>query len=484
MPAANTGKLNKKRRMFILSFTVKKKLNGKISSPLWSIASNFASRGLTFVFTPIFTRILSPSEFGIYSLYVSLMGIFTVVTTFEISGSVMYRGLAKFAGERKAKYLSGALGAIVTLNILFLTLYIIFRDRLNDITSLNTRLTVFLFLQVFLNAAMGIHFAERRYSGAYRSVALLNVGMGTLSPILALTFIYLGGGGESRIIAPLVSTAFFAIPVIYRIIKKGKSLFSKETWGFLFRIAPPMLPHYLSLSLIAQVDRIIIARSLGEGAVGRYSAAYSVGFLLSLVTSGLLLVLSPITMRWQNENKTEALGAVLSASGKLIGYATLTFLTLVPEIFYLAVSGEYYEALPVVYPVALSAVFLFLSNAASNSLLHYEKPAFIMGNSVFTAVLCVALSLLFIRFFGYVGGAYATLISYFTLYVLNNTTLKKISKNTLNLNYSYRFWLLLTVYSIAAYILRFSFFARILLLSALMLMLLPELKKYKKLLFA
>lgn len=436
------------------------------------------------MFTPIFTRLLSPDEFGIYSLYVSLMGIFTVLTTFEISGSVTYRGLAKFESEGAAEYISSALGAIFTLNIGSLALYIIFRNYFNDITSLSTPLTVFLFLQVFLNAAMGLYFAEKRYSGEYKTVALINIGMGALSPVLALLFIYLGSGGESRIIAPLISSALFGIPVIYSILKKGQRIFWGAAWRFLFKITLPMLPHYLALSLIAQVDKIIIARTLGEGAVGKYSAAYSVGFLLSLLSSGILLVLSPTAMRKQNENKTEEVRASLFASGKLICYATLVFLTLVPEIFYLVVSREYYEAMPVVYPIALAVILLFLANSASNCLVHYERPLLITKNSLISGAVCVILCLVLIRRVGYIGGAYVTLFSYLLLFILNNKTLKKISGGSLNINYSYHFWLFMLIYSCLVYFLRFSFSARLLLLTALLLLLLPELKKYKKLLFA
>ena len=206
--------------------------------------------------------------------------------------------------------------------------------------------------------------------------------------------------------------------------------------------------------------------------------------MLSLLTGGILLVLSPITIRKQKENKTEEVGEVILASGKLVGYAALLFLTVAPEIFYLAVSREYYEALPVVYPIAFSAVFLFLSNAASNCLIHYEKPVFITRNSVLSCAVCLLLSLTFINFFGYIGGAYATLASYFLLYLLNSIALRRMSEGNLKVSCGYHFWLLLTAYGTAVYLLRCSLFARILLLSALLLSLLPTLKKYKNLIFA
>jgi len=464
----------------ILSLAARRKLNTKIGSSIWSVGSNFASRALGFLFTPIFIRLLPPEEYGIYSLYVSLMGIFTVLTTFEISGSVIYRGIARFDGNGRAEFLSSALGAVSALNLVSLAIYIIFRRYINAITSLGTLLTVFLFFQVFLNAATGIYFAEKRYSEDYKKVALINLATGICSPLLSLIFIRLGGGGKSRIIAPLITSAFISAPLIFSLIKKGKKLLSVEPWKFIFRLTVPMLPHYLALSLMAQSDEIIIARTLGDVELGKYSAAHSVGFLLSLLTGGILLVLSPWTVKKQKEEDAGLVSYAISSSAKLVSFATLIFLTLIPEIFGIIAEGEYFEAMRAVYPVAWSVVFLFLSVCASNCLVYFEKPHLITKNSLICAALCLILNTFLIDRIGYIGGAYSTMLSYVFLFFLNRKSLKKVSKNNISVSFSCHFCLIIIVFALLTFLLRGSFSARIILLLAILASALPEIKSFRQ----
>ena len=84
-------------------------LNKGAQASLWSVSSNILCRGIGFLFTPIFTRALSPTEYGIYPLYTSLMGIFTPLITLEATGGFIYRLIAKCDERKKAKFLSSLL---------------------------------------------------------------------------------------------------------------------------------------------------------------------------------------------------------------------------------------------------------------------------------------------------------------------------------------------------------------------------------------
>ena len=410
------------------------------------------------------------------------MGIFTVLTTFEISGGVLYRGISKFENESES-FLSSALGAASLLSVGALFIYMIFKSSINGITELGTPLTLLLFLQIFLNTAIGIYFAQKRYEGDYKRVAIINLAIGIISPALALLFIFLGGKGESRIIAPLITHLAIGVPVIFSIVKRGRRLFSRSAWRFIFSITVPLIPHYLSLSLIAQSDKIILSKILGEASLGRYSAAYSVGFMMSLVTNGILLVLSPWIMKRQKASDTEQISAVLSTCAGLVCLGALFFLSVAPELFRLIVRADYYDAITAVYPITLSVVFLFLSSALQSCLIHYEKPAIITKNSVFCASVCLALNFLLIEKLGYAGGAMSTLLSYALLFVLNSNSLKRLSKNSINVNISFNFWILMAGMTLLIFFLRHSLPARMILLAAIGLGIAPRLKKATRVLF-
>ena len=469
-------------------FTKKKKLsriNLPAAASIWYSLANMISRGATFIFTPIFTRLLPPSEYGIYSLYTSYMGIFTVITTLEISGSAAYIGLSKFDGKKRDRFLCSALGFQIFLSTLAFTVYMIFRKLINSATTLPSTLTILLILQIFINSAEGLYFAKKRYSYDYKPPTLINAVSGILSPILALIMIQSGAGGVARIGAPLIVSALFTLPIIFELFKKGKSLYSTEVWKFLISMCLPMLPYHLSLSVIAQNDKIIIAKMLGSAAVGKYSVAYSVGYMLSLMTGGLSLGFSPWIIRKLKSGETKKIKDSISLSMSAICAMTLLFLTTVPEVFGFLAPAEYKDALTVIYPVSSSVVFSFLSSLLTSIILHFNKSCILLRNSLLSALLSVALSVALIRYFGYIGGACSTLISYFILFSLNLSSSKKLlGKNIIGKRTLIKSISLLLFFSPLLYVLREVVLSRIMLLLVFIIIFAPDIKRCKNLLLA
>ncbi len=459
------------------------KINLPATASLWYSLANIISRGATFIFTPIFTRALSPQEYGIYSLYTSYMGIFTVITTLEISGNAAYLGLNKFEGEKGDTFLSCALGFQIFLSASAFALYIIFSGLINSATSLSTTLTVLLLIQIFINSTEGLYFAKKRYSYNYKPVTLINTVSGILSPILALVMIRVGAGGVARIIAPLTVSALFTLPIILELLKKGRRLYSPQVWKFLVSVCLPMLPYYLSLSVIAQNDKIIIAKMLGSAAVGKYSVAYSMGYMLSLMTGGLALGFSPWIIRKLKSYETKKIRNSVSASMSAICAMTLVFLTAVPEIFGILAPMEYKDSLSVIYPVSASVIFSFLSSLFTSVILHFNKPRLLLSNSLFSAILSIALSLVLIGNFGYIGGACSTFISYFLIFSLNLSSSKKLlGENIIGMRTLTKNIILLVLFVPLLYCLREVLFSRIILLIAFIFIFAPDIKACKNLL--
>ncbi len=459
-------------------------LNKGAKASLWSVSSNILCRGIGFLFTPIFTRALSPTEYGIYPLYTSLMGIFTPLITLEATGGFIYRLIAGYDERKKARFLSSLLTAELILSLFFAALYLVFRKGINSLTSLSTSLTVLLILQIFLNTAEGIYFAERRYSGDFKTVSFINIARGFAVPILSLFMIWLGFSGRARIYAPLLVSSLISLPIIVKIIKDGGFSFEKRVFRYIFKLLLPMLPHYLSTALIASSDKIIIARILGSEAVGRYSAVYSIGFMTSLITGGLMLVLSPWITKRLKSGRCDEISSVCSASVKVIIFFTLLFLSVLPEVLRLVISREYYESGLVAYVASLAVVFSFLSSFLQTVLLYYEKPFIITKNSLVSALITILLLIALVRGIGYVGGAVSALVSYFILFLENavsvyrNTPHKKI----LNVKSYLEYFAFMFAFAALIFFLRYSLLARSIIIIALILIILPEIKSYKKIL--
>lgn len=458
------------------------KLNLQVKASVWYIAANVISRGLGFVFTPVFTALLLPEEYGIYSLYVGLLGIFTVLVTLEISGSVAYRGIRKFEDAGVDNFILYALGIESLIALSLFSVYMIFRRRINGIFGLGTPFFAMLFAEIFLTAAEGLYFAKKRYLGEYKPVFWLNVSAGILTPVLAILFIRLGMGGVSRILALLVSSLVITAPLIFDMLKRGSSLVSARVWRYILSLSVPILPHYLSLSVIAQADKVIISRIVGGAALAKYSVAYSVGLLVSLISGGLSLSITPWGLRKLGEGKDSLVADAIFAAAKAVSLATLLFLTVLPEIFTLAAAPEYREALPVAYTVAASVIFSFLSSLLTVFILHSEKIGLITLTSSLSALGCIFITVFLVDKLGYIGGAYSTVISYFMLFLLCLWASKRATGRTvLSLKKSFGLIAVTLLFETLIFLLRNSLISRIMLLVAIVLIALPELSRTRRL---
>ena len=92
---------------------------------VWYVGSGALARGIGALTTPIFTRLLTPEEYGLYPLYNSWIGVLSILITLEVTGNAIYRGYQNHS-DAKDEFTSAALGLIGVLFVAFCSLYFAF----------------------------------------------------------------------------------------------------------------------------------------------------------------------------------------------------------------------------------------------------------------------------------------------------------------------------------------------------------------------
>ena len=365
-------------------------------------------KGLSLIITPIVTRLLSPSEFGIYTLYVSYLSIVTVITTLEISGSSIYSSLV--SEKNRYSFIYSLSLVSLCLSLLFSLIYLIFREQINAFTGISTNLMLILLFQVFLNCIESLYLANLRHEIKYKTVFLITVGSGILQAILTLLFItVLDYGGVGRIYAPLYTSLAIVTPMAISILKKGNLTFSKSVFSYIFKRVIPLLPHYISLSLMAQAGRIAISKHIGQDMLGKYGVAQSFALSVSIITVGLSNAIFPwINKHLQNKNFTRVWVIVTKSVFCVLGIVTL-FLLFTPRIYPVFASGKYHDAVSVIYPLAIGVVFVFISGILSQIIYSVSSSKFVGYISILSAVLTVLLSFSSVQTQGILGVAFSLL---------------------------------------------------------------------------
>jgi len=231
---------------------------------------------------------------------------------------------------------------------------------------------------------------------------------------------------------------------------------------------------------IAVMDLSFISQTLVFPAVSRILK--DGGLLVSLISSGLSLAITPWGLRKLGSGKDKLVSDAVFAAAKAVSLSTLLFLTVLPEVFNLAVAGEYREALPVAYVVAASVIFSFLSSTLTLFMLHSEKIGLITLTSSLSALGCVIITVFSVNKLGYIGAAYSTVISYFMLFLLCLWASKRATGRTvINIKGFFGLMAVTLPFGALIFLLRGSLYARLILLVAIVLVALPEVSRAKKL---
>lgn len=431
---------------------------------VWYIGSSAISRLIGALGTPVFTRLLSPEEYGLYPLYNSWLGIFSVVITLEITGAAIYRGLQRHT-EDTDTFISATLGLILSLFSGFTLIYLAFKAPINRLTGLGTGITLLMLLQIAGATVLSLYTAKARFEYKYRSVALINILSSALIPLLAVAIIKTTEiRAQSRIIASSITVALMSLPVLLSVITTSRRLFSAEIWSYLLKRSLPLLPHYLAMTLILKVGEIGVSRLYGSSALGKYSVALSLGMALTVVTGGVLNALSPWMIRRMKDGDLLRVRELLLVLTKVISIFCLGLLTLAPEALALFSSSAYHSVLPAVYPIALSVIPIFLSSALMSGGVYFEKGWLSALPSIVSALISALLTATLLPLTDYRYIALFALISYTVLFILNVAVLIRLAKSPpIFVKKTLAILLLTSVYAALLFAFREVFVSRLLL---------------------
>lgn len=411
-------------------------LSEPAKASLWFVFCNILQKGISFITTPIFTRIMSTTEYGVFTVYNSWYSILSVFVTLNLFYGVYNNGMTKYPNRRK-ELTSSMLGLCTTVTIAWFGIYLIAKNFWNTLLDMNTSLMLVMFIQFLFYPAWEFWAATKRYDYSYKSLVIVTIIMSLANPVLGViavrhTIIY---RAEARIITYALVNIVVGLFLYVRIFWNGRKFFSAYFWKYALAFNIPLIPHYLSASILNQVDRVMISNMVGTSEAAIYSIAYSVAMMMNIVNSALTNAFTPYTyqsIKNQDFNGLRRTADMLSIimAGMCVG-ATLFG----PEIVKIVASKEYYDAIWIIPPVAASVFFTFLYPLFSNIEFYFEKTKFIMFASCVSAILNIVLNYFFIKKYGYIAAGYTTLACYimyalvhylFSVRILKNNRIKKI----------------------------------------------------------
>ena len=383
-----------------------------VKASVWYFICSFLQKGIAVLTTPIFTRLMSTAEYGQISVFSSWLRIVAIFTTLRLYYGVYSQGLVKFDKEQ-AVYSSSLQGLVLTMVSVWFLLYLLFRHFVNALFSLSTVQMVAMFVSIWTEAVFCFWAAEQRINIQYKKLVILTICVTVLKPVIGIIFVL---NAQDKVTARIVGTAlvellaYFSLFVVQ--MKRGKVFYSSKFWKYAICFNIPLIPHYLSQSVLNSADRIMIERMIGADKAGIYSLAYSISMLLLLLNTALSQTMGPWILKKIKNGRIEDTTFLTYLTLVFVAAANLFLIALAPECVALFAPASYQEAIWVIPPIAMSVYFIFAYDLFSCIEFYYEKTKSIMVASLIASLANVVLNYFFIKAFGYIAAGYTTLICY------------------------------------------------------------------------
>lgn len=397
----------------------------------WYTIGNILINGVSFFVLPIFTRLMSTHEYGVYSVYTSYLSIITTVVLLGLSSTIT---IAKFAKEVDFEsYMSTVVAIPIMIVMVGAVVLNLFISVLGNILSMDAVLWNCLLVSAAATAVCGIISARLVIEGRYMIYmsysaihVVANVG---ISLLLCYTVYRDRNVHLARVFGSTISIIISCIYLF--IVSKTRFAFRKINISYALKWGIPLLFHTLATVVLTQSDRILIKYMDSYSAAGIYAVATTMVSIPLILQQSFCQAWTPWLyrkleakdykqIRWLNNRYIIFYGVIIAG-----------FMLLVPDIIHLFIAEEYWGSIYSLVPLAIS-VFAELLYSIPTSVEYYNKNTnFIMTGTLITVVINILLDVLFICMFGYHGAAYATVLSKVILFLIHYWFSKKLDKNSM-----------------------------------------------------
>ena len=369
------------------------------------------------VFTlPVFTKLLSPSDFGVYEVFNNTVRILGIVFSLNL-----FNGLYRFYFDEQidnSPLVKFVLSTSLVFFVIFSGCIFLFKDTLMSFLNIPESLFIWLLIGVFSNIVLNLF-------NTYNNAQLKSTRSGIwqffiqfFRVMAAIGFVvYFFKDYRGRILGEniiLLIISFILLFFYFRkyLLFKGDSLampFKKAV----LKYSISFIPIGLSGFALGYLDTIMINSYKGSNDAGLYSYAYKIAIIYTGITTAFVTANRPRLFSLMNDNKENEVIAQMRSMFKLIVALSCFF------IFFsadggrlLALNKSFHAGLYLMPILILSYVFNDL-NELYCFYFHYEKKVkYFYFSFAVAAIINLILNILLIPKYGYVAAAYTTLISY------------------------------------------------------------------------
>ena len=382
-------------------------------SAIYAIPS-IVSRALAVILIPLYTRVLTPADYGSFDLFLVFAALVNLTVALEVSQGVARYYSDEKDAERRVVYVSSAFWLTIICYSVFMSAALFFSKELSYLVmgqeSMETAFQIGT-IYIFINGVF--YLIQNQFRWEFNSVhyAIVSLIVFILTSVLAVFFTYVVEWGLAGLLLGMAGGALAGC--IYGLWYLRHSFRFRFQWARLKEMlvfSAPLIPSGIAVFVGQYIDRVMINQYLTLDDVGLFGIGFRVASIVGLVIVGFQGALTPLIYAHYRDPATpQHLARIFRI---FTSFALLVFLLVslfAKEILMVLTVPAYYEAASMVVflvpAILLSNMYIFAPGTAIE-----KKTQLILWINVTGAALNVFLNTQLIPMFGIDGAAAAKLL--------------------------------------------------------------------------
>ncbi len=372
-----------------------------------------------FFLIPLYTRFLSPAEYGIVAIASAISGILSKIFGMGLRGAVT-RNYFDYVDDPQEtrEYLGTVFLFFLSVTVPFVTLLNIFgKPVFNNLFS-NTPFYPYIALSLWValfTASGSIIMSLYRAREQAHIYVTIRVSKFLVSTGLIILFVTgLRQGAFGKIFGSFLGGLLFFFLSAFLTLRESSITISAPKLKNALSFGLPLVPHMLSGWVMSSADRFLLERMTSLSDLGLYNLGYQIGMAMSLVVSSINYAWQPIFYDTadNNENAKQVFSRLFTVYLVFVSFIAVGMILFSREVILIMATKEFNRAYVVIPAVAVGYLFQGIYFMSGQPIFYKKKTQYVPLLTGLAALTNIGLNFLFIPRFGMIGAAYATTITY------------------------------------------------------------------------
>ena len=393
----------------------------------------FFSNILLYLLRLVLARVLSPEEYGLLFLGLSLIYILIFLVVLGLDGGIeryvpYYRAKKDF---RKVKgVITTSLKISFPLSMLVFLMMFLFSEQISvfifNEPALSPVIRIFSFIIPFFVFYKLFYSSLLAFKKVGYAVFSWYISRPMFTLIILVVFMLIGLGLAEAAIAYMLGFVISAVLVFFFMQFKVFPVFRSEIKSIslgrkLLSFSLPLVVFSMLWNIMGRIDTVMIGIFKTSFDVGVYQAAMPTSQFLFVIPGALSGLFLPVISELLSKNKTEDIGKIYKTVSKWIFYLNfplfLVFAIYPNAVINMLFGSEYIGAGNSLRILSIGYIIFSIGNVSSGMINLFEKTKYHILNAFVAVMAAISLNYLLIPIYGIEGAAIANMMT-FVIYTI------------------------------------------------------------------